>query len=48
MCRTLKIFGYMHGDNKTEALRIAELLKKRIAQGKAEQIKRGLYREIKS
>lgn len=48
MARTLKIFGFMKDDGKAEAKRISELLKKRIAEGKAQKLDRGLYRQIKS
>ena len=48
MTRTLKITGYMNGHGKAEAFRISELIEKRCAEGKAEKIGRGLYREIKS
>ncbi len=46
MCRTLRIFEIMNGGSKAEAFRIRALLVKRIKQGKAEQINRGLYRAV--
>jgi hypothetical protein len=46
MCRTLRIFGFMKGGSKAESFRIRKLLVKRIEQGKAEQLDRGLYRQI--
>src|SRR4051794_2457580 len=43
ICRALRVMGHMENFSKTECLRIAQQLQKRVDQGKAVRRERGLY-----
>jgi hypothetical protein len=43
ICRSLRIMGYMKDFSKSECLRVANDLKKRVKAGEARKIKRGSY-----
>ena len=49
ICRSAEILGWKdaNANPKTEAFRINAIIEKRIAEGKVERIKTGLYRLVR-
>jgi len=43
LCRSLRVMGYMKNFTKAECFRVAKQLQKRVDDGKAVRLKRGLY-----